>query len=247
MACTSSGREQATRAGPASEGPRKGLPLWPPSTWSPGSWGVGCLNVSAPPACAWWWQLVGGGEGVGDNCRTPHGSPRPRTPTTTNAVRPISESGLHGRAGGAVSSCHGDECRSGPAAGSFADDGVAGAAWSSLRGGEDPSTRDRRGAGAGLPARCRGPDAGDASGEGARRGRGRSQEPLYPPAIAAIQERSAARGYRMALIRDPEEAHDADAVEVLNEAIVDGLIFMSATDDSPGWPGWRHVTCRWCC
>ncbi|WP_329576402.1 MULTISPECIES: LacI family DNA-binding transcriptional regulator [unclassified Streptomyces] len=60
------------------------------------------------------------------------------------------------------------------------------------------------------------------------------RSPLYPPAIAAIQERSAARGYRMALIRDPEEAHDADAVEVLNEAIVDGLIFMSATDDSPG-------------
>ncbi|MFJ9180531.1 LacI family DNA-binding transcriptional regulator [Streptomyces sp. NPDC102360] len=60
------------------------------------------------------------------------------------------------------------------------------------------------------------------------------RSPLYPPAIATIQERSAARGYRMALIRDPEEAHDAEAVEVLNEAIVDGLIFMSATDDSPG-------------
>src|SRR3954469_2047575 len=59
------------------------------------------------------------------------------------------------------------------------------------------------------------------------------RSPLYPPAIAAMQERSAARGYRMALIRDPEEAQDVDAVDVLNETIVDGLIFMSATDDSP--------------
>ncbi|MFF6852736.1 LacI family DNA-binding transcriptional regulator [Streptomyces antimycoticus] len=59
------------------------------------------------------------------------------------------------------------------------------------------------------------------------------RSPLYPPAIAAMQERSAARGYRMALIRDPEETQDVDAVDVLNETIVDGLIFMSATDDSP--------------
>ncbi|WP_413804538.1 LacI family DNA-binding transcriptional regulator [Streptomyces sp. OE57] len=59
------------------------------------------------------------------------------------------------------------------------------------------------------------------------------RSPLYAPVIAAMQEQSAARGYRMALIRDPEEAHDGDAVDILNEAIVDGLIFMSATDDSP--------------
>ncbi|QIZ38737.1 LacI family DNA-binding transcriptional regulator [Saccharopolyspora sp. ASAGF58] len=56
--------------------------------------------------------------------------------------------------------------------------------------------------------------------------------PLYAPTIAAIQERSAARGYRMALIRDPEDALDTDATEVLSEAIVDGVIFMSATEGS---------------
>lgn len=56
--------------------------------------------------------------------------------------------------------------------------------------------------------------------------------PFYAPAVAAIQDRLAEKGYRMALIRDPEEGRSAHDLDVLSASTVDGMIVMSATEKS---------------
>ncbi|MDV7090500.1 LacI family DNA-binding transcriptional regulator [Rhodococcus opacus] len=52
--------------------------------------------------------------------------------------------------------------------------------------------------------------------------------PFYPTVVDAIQHRLSERGYRMALIRDPDVPEGVDSVDVLDPATVDGMIFVSA-------------------
>jgi LacI family transcriptional regulator len=56
--------------------------------------------------------------------------------------------------------------------------------------------------------------------------------PFYPRIIAAMQSELAQRGYRMALIRDPGETGGRSDVDVLQEAAVDGAVFLSAAKGS---------------
>lgn len=57
--------------------------------------------------------------------------------------------------------------------------------------------------------------------------------PFYPTVVDVIQRCLSDRGYRMALIRDPDEEHDnVDSVALLDTATVDGIIFVSARRES---------------
>ncbi|MBY4114578.1 LacI family DNA-binding transcriptional regulator [Rhodococcus fascians] len=58
------------------------------------------------------------------------------------------------------------------------------------------------------------------------------KSPFYPTVVDAIQHRLAERGYRMALIRDPDDPDGLDSVDVLDPATVDGMIFVSARQNS---------------
>jgi LacI family transcriptional regulator len=56
--------------------------------------------------------------------------------------------------------------------------------------------------------------------------------PIYPVIVESLQNRLLERGYRMVLIRDPDVSSDPDAVDVLDRATVDGMIFVSARESS---------------
>jgi LacI family transcriptional regulator len=56
--------------------------------------------------------------------------------------------------------------------------------------------------------------------------------PIYPVIVESLQNRLLERGYRMVLIRDPDISPDPEAVDVLDRATVDGMIFVSAREGS---------------
>lgn len=56
--------------------------------------------------------------------------------------------------------------------------------------------------------------------------------PIYPVIVESLQNRLLERGYRMVLIRDPDFSPDPEAVDVLDSATVDGMIFVSAREGS---------------
>jgi LacI family transcriptional regulator len=56
--------------------------------------------------------------------------------------------------------------------------------------------------------------------------------PIYPVIVESLQNRLLERGYRMVLIRDPDVLPDPEAVDVLDRATVDGMIFVSARESS---------------
>lgn len=56
--------------------------------------------------------------------------------------------------------------------------------------------------------------------------------PIYPVIVESLQNRLLERGYRMVLIRDPDISPDPEAVDVLDSATVDGMIFVSARESS---------------
>ncbi|MFI5719610.1 LacI family DNA-binding transcriptional regulator [Nocardia sp. NPDC051750] len=54
------------------------------------------------------------------------------------------------------------------------------------------------------------------------------KSPFYPMVVDTIQHLLSERGYRIALIRDPDVPEEVDSVDVLDPATVDGMIFVSA-------------------
>ncbi|ALU73425.1 LacI family transcriptional regulator (plasmid) [Rhodococcus erythropolis R138] len=56
--------------------------------------------------------------------------------------------------------------------------------------------------------------------------------PFYPTVVDAIQHRLSEKGYRLALIRDPDVPEGIDSVDVLDPATVDGMVFVSARRES---------------
>ncbi len=57
--------------------------------------------------------------------------------------------------------------------------------------------------------------------------------PFYPELVQALRSELAASGHRMLLWNDVSDGDDAEAFEAVQQGLVDGVVFTTATSDSP--------------